>query len=59
MKFQQISLVFTPGTQLNMYILSIPVTVILGHKLDFSWLATTTDIWNGLSAVILQGKAYG
>ena len=46
-------IVFTPGTQLSIYVLLIPV-------IKCSWLATAADIWNGFPTDLsLQGEASG
>ena len=53
------SLVFTPGIQLIIYVLLIPVYFKTLDRFKCSWLATATDIWNGLPAdMLLQGETY-
>ena len=48
-------IVFTPGTQLNTYVLLTPVILTTLDRFKRSWLVSAADIWNGLPAdMILQ-----
>ena len=51
-------IVFTPGTQLNIYVFQ-PFNFRTLDRAKRSWLATAADVWHGLPAdVILQREVY-